>query len=241
MPVGNLARIRAFGIAAVLMVPLGGCGFLESTWDALAFWQDDTPAPMAQADAAPPSSAMAAQTAASDLDKIKAEMSALEKQRQWLDGRLKELTAMVAAREGVPKSAAKEMASAMPAAPAPAAPAAPAPAPAAAMKTAKAPAPTGDLFAESASFGVHLASYRKIDDVNRGWAQLRKALPEQLKGLEARAITVDFNDKRGAFIRLKAGPFASREAAMQKCTELKAAGQYCHVDDFSGEAMGAKS
>jgi cell division septation protein DedD len=225
------------------MVPLGGCGFLESTWDALAFWQDDPPTAMAQADAAPPSSAMAAQTAASDLDKIKAEMSALEKQRQWLEGRLKELTAMVAAREGGPKAAPKETASAAPAAPAPAAPmaAAPAPAPSSAVKAVKAPVPTGDLFAESASFGVHLASYRKIDDVSRGWAQLRKALPEQLKGLEARAITVDFNDKRGAFIRLKAGPFANREAAMQKCTELKAAGQYCHVDDFSGEAMGAKS
>jgi cell division septation protein DedD len=119
--------------------------------------------------------------------------------------------------------------------------AAPAPAPASTTKAAKAAAATGDLFAETASFGVHLASYRKIDDVNRGWAQLRKALPEQLKGLEARAITVDFNDKRGAFIRLKAGPFANREAATQKCAELKAAGQYCHVDDFSGEAMGAKS
>ena len=72
---------------------------------------------------------------------------------------------------------------------------------------------------------VHLASYRSKTDAERGWAQLRRAHQELLGGLGPDISTVQLNN--GTFWRLKAGPLASKDAARDLCSKLKARRQYC--------------
>jgi hypothetical protein len=215
---------------ALILAPLGGCSTMESVWDTLAFWRDDPgPSPtstmMGQGgmDQPAPGTAMATGGAAStaDMAQIKSELARLDAERQWVEARIKEL-----------KSQLPAMANAEPVSPKPVAspPVPPMSAPKTAMAApAAAPAPlaaAGDVFGEAPSFGLHLASYRKAEDAVRGWAQLRKAMPDLLGDMQARTITVDFNDGRGAFIRLKAGPLGNKDMATKKCAEFTGKGQF---------------
>lgn len=73
---------------------------------------------------------------------------------------------------------------------------------------------------------IHLASYRKQGDAERGWAALQKRFGE-LAGLEPRIEHVDLGGSKGVFYRLKAGPLPSNAAAKDLCAKLKAKRQYC--------------
>ncbi|MGV6800395.1 MAG: SPOR domain-containing protein [bacterium] len=82
-------------------------------------------------------------------------------------------------------------------------------------------------------YAIHLASYRREENVYRGWAELRQLYPDLLSGLAARISIVDLPEQ-GRFLRLKAGPFASKEEANQICRVIKDNGDYCLVMKFNG-------
>ena len=84
-------------------------------------------------------------------------------------------------------------------------------------------------------YGVHLASYRVAANAQRGW-QILSTRHEVLMGREARIAAVDLPEK-GPFLRLKAGPFASRAGAVEACRMIKAMGDYCAVTTFDGVAF----
>ena len=88
---------------------------------------------------------------------------------------------------------------------------------------------------------MHLASYRGVTAAARGWQELKHMLGKAVSDLQPRVIAVDFNDGRGTFYRLKAGPFTSKQAAASRCEEIKSTGNYCHVEDFTGQNLGGKS
>jgi len=85
-------------------------------------------------------------------------------------------------------------------------------------------------------FGVHLASYREIDEAREGWRKLQRENPDELGLLEPRLETVRVPE-RGSFLRLIGGGLSSREKAEALCSNLKFKGLYCAVSDFSGERL----
>ena len=78
--------------------------------------------------------------------------------------------------------------------------------------------------------GIHLASYSSEAKAREGWDQLRRRFPD-LAGLQPNIMRVDLGAK-GVFFRLRAGPFASSQAAQGVCAKLKAGGQFCSTMTF---------
>lgn len=131
-----------------------------------------------------------------------------------------------------PRDLAGELAAARAAAhhdaPAPAGPSPPA-------ASAPTPAPLGEP--ASILYGVHLASYRDMATLARGWGVLTAASGGALTGLEPRIETADLGAERGVFLRLKAGPMAGPAEAERLCAQLAARGIYCRAADFSGRPL----
>lgn len=101
------------------------------------------------------------------------------------------------------------------------------------------PPPAPDLTgARSVMSAVHLASYRYREHADAGWAQLQADAPGLLSGLQPRLSEADLGE-RGVFLRLKAGPLDSPQAAADLCGALQAAGQWCAPADYSGEQLTA--
>ncbi len=94
----------------------------------------------------------------------------------------------------------------------------------------------GDIETESVLFGVHLASYRRMEEARAGWRQLQRENPDELGLLEPRVEGVDVEEK-GRFLRLIGGGFASKEKAEILCGELKAKGLFCSVASFEGDRL----
>ena len=94
----------------------------------------------------------------------------------------------------------------------------------------------GDIKTESILFGVHLASYRKLEHAQAGWRQLQRENPEELGLLEPRIERVTIDDK-GVFLRLVGGGFAMQDKAVNLCDQLKSKGLFCSVAGFEGERL----
>lgn len=89
---------------------------------------------------------------------------------------------------------------------------------------------------ESVLYGVHLASYRRLEDARAGWRKLQRENPDELGLLEPRIEEVTI-EGRGKFLRLIGGGFSSRKKAQQLCELLKSKGVYCVVTDFGGDRL----
>ncbi|MDA1132936.1 MAG: SPOR domain-containing protein, partial [Proteobacteria bacterium] len=83
------------------------------------------------------------------------------------------------------------------------------------------------------AFSLHLASYRRQQDAVDGWAALRAQAPGALSGMQPGTSRFT-RGADGEFIRLKAGPIASRSEADALCAQLRAAGLYCDVQPYAG-------
>lgn len=94
----------------------------------------------------------------------------------------------------------------------------------------------GEIKTESVLFGVHLASYRKMEEARDGWRQLQRQNPEELGLLEPRVERVEVKDK-GRFLRLIGGGFSAREKAEALCAQLKTKGMFCSVASFEGQRL----
>jgi hypothetical protein len=99
-------------------------------------------------------------------------------------------------------------------------PAAPIPA------AATSPAAKGPAMAKGAAT-VHLASYRSRQQAERGWQQIQGAHKQLLGKLQSEIVEVNLGTGKGTYYRLKAGPFASKDAAADICRQLKQRRQYC--------------
>ena len=114
--------------------------------------------------------------------------------------------------------------------------------PSAPMRTPPAPAQplrAPDLTGAASLFhGVHLASYRREAHLWAGWAAL-SATHGALAGLQPRIERADLGE-RGVYLRLKAGPLDTPQAARALCASLSAAGQYCAASDFTGAPLSAR-
>lgn len=93
-----------------------------------------------------------------------------------------------------------------------------------AAATPAAPAPT----AAAGSTRIQLAAGKSEASVQKEWAALQKAHPQELGDL---SLTIERVDKgaAGVFYRLQAGPLADKAAARQVCASLKQRGQDCIV------------
>ncbi|WP_086464577.1 SPOR domain-containing protein [Oceanibaculum nanhaiense] len=78
-------------------------------------------------------------------------------------------------------------------------------------------------------FGLHLGSYRELPAAERGWEILKERYPGQLGSLRPFNSEFRTGDTRGAFVRLVAGPFPTREAATKACNDMAARRQFCQV------------
>lgn len=93
-----------------------------------------------------------------------------------------------------------------------------------------------EIATASVLYGVHLASYRRLDDAQTGWRRLQRDNPDELGLLEPRLEPVSIEDQ-GEFLRLIAGGFATQEKAAQLCERLKARRIFCAVTHFGGERL----
>jgi hypothetical protein len=94
----------------------------------------------------------------------------------------------------------------------------------------------GDIPVSSVLFGVHLASYRNVEDARGGWRALQRQNPDELGLLEPRVDRVAI-EERGVFFRLLAGGLASQDKAQALCQRLSGRGVYCNVTPFNGERL----
>lgn len=101
-----------------------------------------------------------------------------------------------------------------------------------------APQVTGEAARPTAGgrYGLHLASYRVIDNAYRGWDILLGRHVQELGLLEPRIAAEDIPGL-GLHYRLKAGPLATREEAVSLCERIKAGGDYCAVMAFDGNPL----
>ena len=80
---------------------------------------------------------------------------------------------------------------------------------------------------------VHLASYRKVEDADRGLDELIQRHGDLMDGLELSITRVEIEGK-GTFFRVHAGPFASPEAAAALCDRLSLGAAYCRSTPGAG-------
>jgi hypothetical protein len=73
---------------------------------------------------------------------------------------------------------------------------------------------------------LHLASYRRVEDADRGWAEMLEGHGDLLQGLELSIRRVEIPE-RGTFFRIHAGPVAERADALALCNRLNSRGTYC--------------
>lgn len=144
---------------------------------------------------------------------IAAELEARTGEPARLSGSRAEMEALAAALWGVPQSA-----------------------PAAAEDAAPEVIPPG----QSVLYGIHIASYRTMDHVTQGWETMRAMLPDVLGVLEPRIEPADLGE-RGLYLRLKAGPFATRADADAACVELSRSAIYCQAMAFTGAPIAEES
>lgn len=77
------------------------------------------------------------------------------------------------------------------------------------------------------AFGLHLASYRDLENVNRGWRELQSAHSDLLSGLELKVT--EFRSRHdGVYKRLVAGP-VDPATAESLCMSLKDRGVWCQA------------
>ncbi len=82
------------------------------------------------------------------------------------------------------------------------------------------------LPAAANGYVLHLASYRNVEDADRGWAQIMQGHGDVLQGLELSIRRVDIPE-RGTFFRIHAGPIADRDNAVALCNRINSLGSYC--------------
>ncbi len=75
---------------------------------------------------------------------------------------------------------------------------------------------------------VQLASLTSAEAAERSWQTMSSRHSAQLSGLSHSVQKIEI-EGRGTFYRLRAGPFADREAASARCQQLKDKGQACIV------------
>lgn len=88
--------------------------------------------------------------------------------------------------------------------------------------------------ATSGNYGVHLASYKALENVEKGWAALKKNHRALLANLEPYVRNFDNSSKGGAYKRLIAGPIASNAQADKLCKKLKQSGVWCQAVSLDG-------
>lgn len=84
------------------------------------------------------------------------------------------------------------------------------------------------------NYGVHLASYKALANVEKGWATLKKDHPALLAHLEPYIRNFNNPSRGGAYKRLIAGPIASNAQADKLCKKLKQSGVWCQAVSLDG-------
>jgi hypothetical protein len=110
--------------------------------------------------------------------------------------------------------------------PAPSAPQRPARVEPAATTAARPPAPPprargGEVYR------LQLTAVRSENSLTQAWAQLKQRYPQALAGASPRIERTETTT--GPLFRLQAGPFTSREAAVNACTGIRSAGGQCFI------------
>ncbi|MDG2045511.1 MAG: SPOR domain-containing protein [Maricaulis sp.] len=98
------------------------------------------------------------------------------------------------------------------------------------------PPPTDMAEATSLRHGIHLASYRLLENAQSGWAELQVRHGTVLGDMHARLETTHL-DGRGTYLRLKAGPYDNARDAAQACRAIQESDEYCMPVDFSGQPL----
>jgi hypothetical protein len=104
---------------------------------------------------------------------------------------------------------------------------APAPVPEPVKAFAAAPTPPANTTA------IHLASYKRRSDADRGWSVLTNKHPD-LRSYEPAVIEADLGPKKGIYYRLVADGIGSRGQARDLCRTLKTQGHdWCQIGKMS--------
>ncbi len=97
---------------------------------------------------------------------------------------------------------------------------------------------TADADPDRIRFGVHLGSYRSLDQVPGSWAAFQRVFDLELGSLNARVYT-QTQAGIGDFLRLIAGPLETQKDAESLCRTIKARAreQYCETSEFQGDPL----
>ena len=98
------------------------------------------------------------------------------------------------------------------------------------------PAVKQSTTATTGNYGVHLASYKALENVEKGWVALKKNHGALLTNLEPYVRNFDNSSKGGAYKRLIAGPIASNAQADRLCKKLKQSGVWCQAVSLDGRS-----
>lgn len=87
-------------------------------------------------------------------------------------------------------------------------------------------------------YGVHLGSYRSMDQVPGSWNGLSNAFADELAGLQPRTYSQSLQGI-GDLVRLIAGPVETQSDAESICEAIKLRGreQYCEATEYQGDPL----
>lgn len=87
----------------------------------------------------------------------------------------------------------------------------------------------------SFSKGIHLASYRTMDNLKVGWQEFINTRHQAILNKEARIVHTTVSGVE--YLRLVFGPFSNSEEAKMACDMMKQTISFCDVIDFNGEPL----
>nr|NJM04115.1 SPOR domain-containing protein [Desulfobacula sp.] len=82
-------------------------------------------------------------------------------------------------------------------------------------------------------FGIHLASYKTVENASRELKQLRKQLEPLIRDEDFSIRRVDLGDKKGVWYRIFAGRFKDKNSALALKQALKGKHLYAEITRLS--------
>lgn len=96
-------------------------------------------------------------------------------------------------------------------------------------------ATTNQIEQPSSSKGIHLASYKSLDNLKIGWKEYLNSGHQVILNKEARIIHTNVSGIE--YLRLVVGPYSNTDQASKACEVVKQTTSFCNIIDFGGDIL----
>jgi hypothetical protein len=94
---------------------------------------------------------------------------------------------------------------------------------------------TDHVVSPSSAKGIHLASYKTLDNLKFGWKEFSNSGHQAILNKEARIVHTNVSGIE--YLRLVVGPYEDTDEARAACEIMKQTIAFCNIMDFNGEPL----